>query len=215
MATPRRRQIAADEDCIILYTDAAEEDDPRQASQKERGEVEKKARSSAVSIFAYDQRDGKHYSANTVIPKEYMDAFFEERKTYIGIAEEVAGVAAFYTWPKLFKGRKVIHFVDNAGSLSHLVNGYAGRPDSAHVVNLFHAAVVALEIKWWGEWVPSKANIADIMTRPERFHELKKGLAGVKIIEAKVELPPMGFSAGKLKEWMREMRARAVERAVE
>ena len=96
-----------------------------------------------------------------------------------------------------------------------MVNGFAGAPDMARLVCMFQIALIALGCEWYGEWIPSKANLADIMTRPERFHELKKGLAGVKITEAKVELPPMDFSAGKLKEWMREMRVRAVERARE
>ena len=46
----------------------------------------------------------------------------------------------------------------------------------AKFVNMFHVAILALEIEWYGEWVPSKANVADIMTRPHRFHELRTGL---------------------------------------
>ena len=45
-----------------------------------------------------------------------------------------------YSAPEIFAGRKVVHFVDNAGSLSHLVNGYANAADSAQLVNMFHAA---------------------------------------------------------------------------
>ena len=131
-----------------------------------------------VAGFAFDQRDGEHYSVHGTIPAEYMENF-EKRKTYIGPGEEVGGVAAFYSLPpKLFKGRRIIHFVDNAGSLSHLVNGYAGQPDSARIVNMFHVALIAFGSEYWGEWVPSKENIAVIMTRPERFAELKAGLQG-------------------------------------
>ena len=115
--------------------------------------------------------------------------------------------------PIVFKDRYVIHFVDNAGSLSHLVNGYAGRADSAKIVNMFHCAIMALGMTWWGEWVPSKANIADIMTRPERFHELLKGLGADAIVkEYDLELPPLGASAATLRDWMRTMRARTQER---
>jgi hypothetical protein len=38
----------------------------------------------------------------------------------------------------------------------------------ARLVNLFHLALVGLECTWYGEWVPSKMNIADIMTRALR-----------------------------------------------
>jgi len=61
-------------------------------------------------------------------------------------------------------------------SRAFLTNGYAGQPDSTKIVNVFHAALIALRTRWWGEWIPSKANIADIMTRPGRFHELLAGL---------------------------------------
>ena len=43
---------------------------------------------------------------------------------------------------------------------------------------MFHLAVLALDMEWYGEWVPSKANIADIMTRPERYHELERSASG-------------------------------------
>ena len=117
-------------------------------------------------------------------------------------------MGAFFSAPNLFRGRRVIHFVDNAGSLSHLVNGYAGQPDSARIVNLFHIAQAALNVHWWGEWIPSKANIADIMTRPGRFFELQAGLgAGQFINQYEFKMPPLGDDSVTLKEWMRAMRS--------
>ena len=38
--------------------------------------------------------------------------------------------------------------------------------------NMFHVAITALNIDVYGEWVPSKANVSDIPTRPERMAEL-------------------------------------------
>ena len=67
--------------------------------------------------------------------------------------------------PELFRGRRVIHFVDNAGA-PNMVNGYSGKPDMAALVNMFHLAIMALDVEWYGEWVPSKANIADIVSAP-------------------------------------------------
>ena len=108
--------------------------------------------------------------------------------------------------PELFRSRKVIHFVDNAGALSHMVNGYAGQPDSARLVNAFHVAIMALEMSWYGEWVPSKANPADIMTRPERFEELRQALAGCHVEWHDYELPPLSISSQPLIDWARRMR---------
>ena len=82
-------------------------------------------------------------------------------------------IGVFFSYPQLFKGRRVVHFVDNTVALSAMINGYSGKPDLAHMVNMFHAALIALDMRWYGEWVPSKANIT---TRPERFHELLDGL---------------------------------------
>ena len=77
----------------------------------------------------------------------------------------------------------MIFFCDNAGALSHFVNGYAGEPDSAALVNMFHVAILALNIEWWGEWVPSKANPADLRMRPDRFAEFYLAMEGVPLIE--------------------------------
>ena len=63
-------------------------------------------------------------------------------------------------------------------------------------------------MQWWGEWIPSKAKIADIMTRPERFHELQEGL-GVSqhIVQYEFVMPPIGDDTVTLTDWMRIMRA--------
>ena len=130
------------------------------------------------------------------------------------------GVAMLFTMPAVFKDRDIIHFVDNAPALSNLVNGYAGKPDMARLVCMFHVALLALNCDWYGEWVPSKANLADIMTRPERKHELMEGLRKCAWYNAanpegpeeyELKLPPLGESWDQLTVWMRAMRARAAE----
>ena len=117
-----------------------------------------------------------HSSNYTLVPLSYF-VNFVKRQTYIGVGELIGAVDAF------FRVRKVIHFVDNAGALSHMVNGYAWAcaPDAARLINAFHIAIMALEMRWYGEWVPSKANPADIMTRPERIVELQRALAGSRL----------------------------------
>ena len=46
----------------------------------------------------------------------------------------------------------------------HLINGYAGEANIANMINLlyqminlFHLALTALDVEWYGEWVPSEA----------------------------------------------------------
>ena len=90
----------------------------------------------------------------------------------------------------------------------------------ARLVCMFHLALIALGCDWYGEWVPSKANLGDIMTRPERFHELLEGLRKYRWYreanpegpeQYELRLPPLGDSWEQLKVWMRAMRARGAE----
>ena len=62
-------------------------------------------------------------------------------------------------------GREVIHFVDNTTALSLAVHGYANEPDMANLVNSLHICDAMLAIDAWWEWVPSKANVADLPSR--------------------------------------------------
>ena len=47
--------------------------------------------------------------------------------------------------------------------LSNLIHGYASRPDCGRLVNTFHLTLAALRCRAWLEWVPSKANISDLL----------------------------------------------------
>ena len=76
----------------------------------------------------------------------------------------------------------------------------------ARLVNLFHLALVGLECTWYGEWVPSKMNIADIMTRPERFAELAQYL-GDDVTEGPLLPPPIHDDWGTLVEKARYFRS--------
>jgi hypothetical protein len=172
------------------------------------------------SVHIFDQRDGKHYIAHDRMPDQYY-RHFPTLDQYIGRGELGFGVAALWSMPLLFKDRKVIHFIDNIQALSNMVNGYSGKADMARLVNMFHVALIALNCDWYGEWCPSKANIADIMTRPERYHELLEGLQKLpaeihtEVIQAELRLPPLGDSWTNLKAWMRSIRAATDEAVAE
>ena len=105
--------------------------------------------------------------------------------------------------------------MDNTGSLSHLVNGYASAPDSARLVNMFHAALLALNVEWWGEWVPSKANIADMLTRLDRHAEFHLGMQGrclgrdCRVRMHEFVLPPIDDSWSDLRYWIAKLQSRA------
>ena len=62
-------------------------------------------------------------------------------------------------------GRKVLHIVDNTSALSKAVHGYANEPDMANITNSLHMCDAMLGVESWWEWVPSKANVADLPVR--------------------------------------------------
>jgi len=62
-------------------------------------------------------------------------------------------------------GRRVLHIVDNTSALSRAVHGYANEPDMANITNSLHMCDAMLGVDSWWEWVPSKANVADLPVR--------------------------------------------------
>ena len=81
-------------------------------------------------------------------------------------------VAARLTFPDVFYGRSVLHFVDNTSALSAAVHGYSSKPDMAVLTNMLHSLDASLRVDAFYEWVPSDANIADIPSRdPSRRTE--------------------------------------------
>ena len=124
--------------CVILLTDSMYEEVVDVWTGEKTGDL------LPVGWVAVDQADGEVYTSDEVVPESFYD-HFPELKQYVTRGEIVAAIGAFYSAPWLFKGRRVIHFVDNAAALSNLVNGYATKPDMARFVNLFHAALMALE----------------------------------------------------------------------
>ena len=92
------------------------------------------------------------------------------------------------------------------GPLLALVHGYASKPDLARLVNLFHAQIAALRCWFYGDWVPSKANPADVPTRAERLHEVPPSATWVEMVLPALEAVERNVSA-----WIREVRAHVLQ----
>lgn len=153
-----------------------------------------------ICAWAFDQETGEEVALHRFVPAYFYRFFAEGKLTYIAQVELLAVVAALYTRPDLFAGRQVIHFCDNTVALSALVHGYAGKEDMARMVNAFHLAAVALGVDFYHEWVPSKANVADIPTRPERAREVP-----AHVVLGRLDLPPVSGEAGALRWWRDHM----------
>ena len=60
-----------------------------------------------------------------------------------------------------------MHWIDNTGVIAALTKGYSRAPDSVRILHVFKAFCLGLGVSIWFQWVPSKANIADLPSRSE------------------------------------------------
>ena len=105
--------------------------------------------------------------ARAVLPEWVYAYLSADAFTLIQQAELIAAVGVYRTLASDLSGTAAVHFVDNTGALSNLIHGYASRPDCARLANAFHLGLAAMGTKVWLEWVPSKANVADLPSRDD------------------------------------------------
>ena len=101
--------------------------------------------------------------------------------------------------------RKVNHFIGNTVALSALVHGYSGKPDLAKSVNVFYLQMLASRASVFFEYVPSKANIADLPSRrlyAQLQHELR-GLQAADAVPDTLVVPSVGVWSLPLSRWVR------------
>ena len=148
------------EPMVVVYTDA---------SYAEGGHS-----GLGVTIF-----DGDEMYESAAVAPPWLLAWLRPRGQQINHLEAVAMVCARLTFPDVLRRRRVLHFVDNTCALSKAVHGYANEPDMAAAVHALHACDACLGCDAWFEWVPSKANIADLPSRdPATWDEVDSALLG-------------------------------------
>ena len=132
-----------------------------------------------------------------------------DRKTYISQLELLAAVAAYSTYPHLFAGRRVHHFIDNTAALSALVHGYSQKTEMALMVNAFYLQLTGLRASVYFDYVPSKANIADLPSR-NAFAELRAALLspapfpGAPEDDHKLRVPALSAWDRPLEDWIKD-----------
>ena len=112
-------------------------------------------------------------------PDEVLLGFSPEHKTLICQLESLMGVGAFFTYPELFRGRKVVHFIDNYSALYSFVKGSSGSTDMAALAHVLHLQLAELDCEVFWDWCPSGANIADLPSRPSPTHLRELYAAGL------------------------------------
>jgi len=134
----------------------------------------------ALGAIVVDPEDGTVRVAHARPDWDILLASWrDDQKTYIAELETIAAIAVYSTYPEVFRGRKVNHFIDNTVALSALVNGYSGKPELAKPVNTFYLQMLGLRSSVYFDWVPSKANIADLPSRAG-WTELALALRGLR-----------------------------------
>lgn len=143
---------------IVVYTDARYSPNASEPAQI------------GCAIFdpTDDEAGGRPFwrHSSFVVPPEMM-ARFSDRTQYVTQLEVLAGVAVYTSRPAQFRGRDVIHFIDNTGAMFGLAKGYSREVDCARLAHVFQSVVCALDANVWVEYVASKANISDLPSRGE------------------------------------------------
>lgn len=67
--------------------------------------------------------------------------------------------------PSEFRGRRGVWFIDNIAALMALIRGRSDSPDLERMANLIHLACFALRTWIYWEYIPSKSNWADAISR--------------------------------------------------
>ena len=191
LAAPRARPL-------LVYTDAAfflrRSFDRRDATCGAPHESELRG---GLGVVIYDPEDGSvRWASGKPDWAVLLSVWPRDRKTYIAQLEVLAAISAYFTFPELFVGRRVHHWVDNTVGLSALVHGYSGKADLAKMVNVFYLQVAGLRTSVYFDYVPSKANIADLPSR-DAFDELEHELRGLHVARAL----PGGLSVPSFLQW--------------
>ena len=130
---------------LVMWTDASWEND-----------------SGVVGVIIYDMECERFYYSWASIP-DWLVQMWVPKMQQIGQAELAAAIFPYISLPpSMIKGRRVLHFIDNFGALCAIFKGYSKAPDSAWMINLFHAANTKIRARIWWEHVDSKANCTAI-----------------------------------------------------
>ena len=138
---------------VLVYTDACYDEDGY----------------SGVGVIIVDTESNEVFESGGAVPLEILQ-WMKERNQQINQLEALALTCARMTFPEATARRRVLHYIDNTAALSAAVHGYARAADMAAFVNALHYTDALHEVDAWYEWVPSKANIADLPSRrPETW----------------------------------------------
>ena len=72
---------------------------------------------------------------------------------------------ALFSRPSTFRGRRGLWFIDNTAALMALIRGRSDNADLEYMSRLIHVTLFALQAWFFWEWIPSKADWSDEISR--------------------------------------------------
>jgi len=107
-----------------------------------------------------DNRQGR---VVTISPTLYQ--IWKPGATYIAQLELLMVLVALLEFPETFRGKRGIWFIDNTAALMALVRGRSNNADLDQLSILIHAVLFSYQCWMYFEWVESKGNWADGISR--------------------------------------------------
>ena len=95
-------------------------------------------------------------------------AALKPRETQIIPLELLASAALLFTFAERVQGRDIIFFIDNQSVCAALSKGCSKSEDLQVFTTCWHAMAMRLHCRVWFEWVDSKSNPADVLSREAR-----------------------------------------------
>ena len=117
----------------------------------------------SVAYVAYDLHKGTKRAAFAVAKPELKQAWNGEDG--IALVEECAILLALQEDGLSWEGRDLLWFVDNSVVLSTMCKGSSHSPSIDEAAATLHLLLARLRIRAWWEYVESKANWSDTLSR--------------------------------------------------
>ena len=103
--------------------------------------------------------------AHTLLLDKGITDQWQERKTQIFAAEAIAPSIALVEDSDHFMNKDIVWFVDNEGACSTLIRGACSPEDVSGIAELTQLLAMRLGARIWFEWIDSKANPSDGLSR--------------------------------------------------
>ena len=112
----------------------------------------------------FSPRHSRPLAFTTLVSEDHM-AGWKQRTQQIYMAELTAVSLLLARYADRFRDNDALIFIDNEGALAALIRMGSGEEDAELVAQIVHALATMLNCRVWWDWVDSKSNPADALSR--------------------------------------------------